>query len=72
MLQSTPTRFGADLGHEILAGGKDPKNGIELSLVQWLRFRAGGYMEMIGIARRDVWAEAFPRMRTLRDGIAFK
>jgi hypothetical protein len=72
VLQSTPIRFGADLGHEILAEGKDPKNGVELSLVQWLRFRAGGYMEMIGIARRDVWTEAFPRMRTLRDGIEFK
>ena len=29
-------------------------------------------MEMVGIARRDVWAEAFPRMRMLRDGIEFK
>jgi hypothetical protein len=27
---------------------------------------------MLGIARRDVWAEAFPRMRALRDGIEFK
>jgi len=72
VLQSTPTRFGADLGHEIIAEGKDPKNGIELSLAQWLRFHAGGYMEMVGIARRDVWAEAFPRMRTLRDGVEFK
>jgi hypothetical protein len=72
VLQSTPMRFGADLGHEIIAEGKDPKNGVELSLVQWMRFRAGGYMEMVGIARRDVWADAFPRMRTLRDGIEFK
>jgi len=72
VLQSTPTRFGADLGHEIIAEGKDPKNGIELSLAQWLRFHAGGYMEMVGIARRDAWAEAFPRMRTLRDGVEFK
>jgi hypothetical protein len=72
VLQSVPMRFGADLGHEITAEGKDPKNGVDLSLVQWLRFRAGGTMEMVGIARRDVWAEAFPRMRTLRDGIEFK
>ena len=59
-------------GHEIVAEGKDPKNGVELSLVQWMRFRASGYMEMVGIARRDAWAEAFPRMRTLRDGIEYK
>lgn len=72
VLQSAPIRFGPDFGHEIIAEGKDPKNGVELSLVEWLRFRSGGYMEMVGIARRDVWAEAFPRMRALRDGIAFK
>jgi len=72
VLQVTQIRFGADLGQEIVAEGKDPKNGVELSLVQWMRFRAGGYLEMVGIARRDVWAEAFPRMRALRDGIEFK
>jgi len=72
VLQVTQIRFGPDFGQEIVAEGKDPKNGVELSLVQWMHFRAGGYMEMVGIARRDVWAEAFPRMRMLRDGIEFK
>ena len=72
MLQVAQIRFGADQGQEIVAEGRDPKNGVELSLVQWMRFHAGGYLEMVGIARRDAWAEAFPRMRALRDGIAFK
>jgi hypothetical protein len=72
VVASGPTHFGTQQGHEIIAEGKDPKNGLELSFVQWLRFGASGYMRMVGIARRDVWAEAFPRMRTLRDGIAFK
>jgi hypothetical protein len=40
--------------------------------VQWLRFGASCTMRMLGIARRDAWAEAFPRMRALRDGVEFK
>lgn len=69
VVQSGPIHFGPQQGHEMIAEGKDPKNGVELSFVQWLRFGATGYLRMLGIARRDVWAEAFPRMRTLRDGI---
>ena len=72
VVASEPMHFGAQQGHEMIAEGKDTKNGVELSFVQWLRFGASGYMRMIGIARRDVWAEAFPRMRELRDGIQFK
>ena len=69
VVQSGPIHFGPQAGHEMIAEGKDPKNGVELSFVQWLRFGATGYMRMLGIARRDVWMEAFPRMRALRDGI---
>jgi hypothetical protein len=69
VVQSGPIRFGPQQGHELIAEGKDPKAGVDLSFVQWLRFGSSGYMRMLGIARRDVWAEAFPRMRALRDGI---
>jgi hypothetical protein len=67
--RSAPMHFGARPGHEIVAEGKDPKNGVDLSFVQWLRFGSSGYMRMLGIARRDAWDEAFPHMRALRDGI---
>jgi hypothetical protein len=70
--QSAPLRIGADQAHEIVAEAKDPKNGVDLTAVQWLRFGAGGYMKMLGIARRDAWADAFPRMRALRDGVSTK
>jgi hypothetical protein len=66
------THLRTQQGHEMIAEGKDPKNGVDLSFVQWLRFGSPGYMRMVGIARRDAWAEAFPRMRTLRDGIEYK
>src|ERR1051325_3538782 len=69
VVQSGPMHFGPQQGHELIAEGKDPKNGVDLSFVQWLRFGSSGYVRMLGIARRDVWAEAFPRMRALRDGI---
>jgi hypothetical protein len=69
VVQSAPMHFGPQQGHELIAEGKDPKNGAELMFVQWLRFGATGYVRMLGIARSDAWAEAFPRMRALRDGI---
>jgi hypothetical protein len=72
VVEAVPLRLGPDPGHEIVAEGKDPKNDTELTMVQWLRFGSAGYMQMLGIARRDVWAEAFPRMRALRDGIELK
>jgi hypothetical protein len=71
-LQSTALRIGPDQGHELIAEAKDPKNGAELTVVQWLRFGSVGYIQMVGIARKEAWAEAYPRMRTLRDGIAIK
>jgi hypothetical protein len=72
LVQSTALRLGPDQGHEIIAEAKDPKNGVDLTIVQWLRFGSTGFMQMLGIARRDVWAAAFPRMRTLRDGVEVK
>jgi hypothetical protein len=69
VVQSAPMHLGPQQGHELIAEGKDPKNGIDLSFVQWLRFGVTGYVRMLGIARRDAWDEAFPRMRALRDGI---
>src|SRR5207244_5173291 len=69
VVQSAPMNFGPQPGHELIAEGKDPKNGAELSFVQWLRFGSAGYLRMLGIARRDAWDEAFPRMPALRDGL---
>lgn len=72
LVQSAAVRIGRDQGHEIIAEAKDAKNGVELTIVQWLRFGTTGYMQMLGIARRDVWAAVFPRMHALRDGVEVK
>ena len=40
-----------------------------LTVVQWLRFGGGAYLQMVGIARAEAWKDAYPRFRSVRDGI---
>jgi hypothetical protein len=66
--RSEAVRIGNAQGHEIIAESRDQVSGDDLVLVQWLRFGTGGVVQMFGIARRDQWDTALPRMRALRDG----
>lgn len=66
---SEPLRIGGQQGHQIFANGRDPAGASELTVVQWLRFGGGGYMQMVGIARSDAWKDAYPRFRAVRDGV---
>jgi hypothetical protein len=66
---SEPLRIGGQQGHQILADAKDPAGTTTLTVVQWLRFGGGAYLQMIGIARADAWKDAYPRFRSVRDGI---
>ena len=68
---SEPLRMSGQQGHQILATARDA-SGAALTLVQWLRFGGGGYLQMIGIARTDAWKDAYPRFRSVRDGIEAK
>jgi hypothetical protein len=54
--------------YEIQAEAKDPKSDASMKLVQWIRFGNGAFIRFVGIARADVWLEAFPRFRAVRDG----
>jgi hypothetical protein len=67
-----PLRIGNQPGYETLANGKDPETGSDLKVVQWLRFGSGGYMQMVGVARAELWPDAFTRMRTVRDSVDSK
>lgn len=69
MLSSEPMRIGGQPGHELRATGKDTKSGIEIEIVQWLRFGSGAYMQMVGFAPKDTWIAAFTRFRAVRDGL---
>ncbi len=64
-----PLRIGGQAGYETLANAKDPRSNDDLRVVQWLRFGTGGYMQMVGIARAEVWPGVFPRLRKVRDSI---
>jgi hypothetical protein len=66
---SEPLRIVGQPGHQILAQAMDPGSAISLTVVQWLRFGGGGYLQLVGIARADAWHEAYPRFRAVRDGI---
>jgi hypothetical protein len=41
----------------------------DLTVVQWLRFGGGAYLQVVGISRVDAWQTAYPRFRTVRDSI---
>jgi len=65
---SEPLRMGGQQGHQILASAKDASGG-PLTVVQWLRFGGTAYLQIVGVARTDAWKEAYPRFRSVRDGI---
>jgi hypothetical protein len=67
-----PLRIGGQSGYETLAKAKDLQGETDMMVVQWLRFGTGGYMQMVGTARADIWTDVFTRMRTVRDSIDSK
>jgi hypothetical protein len=67
-----PLRIASQAGYQTLAKAKDAGTGVDVMVVQWLRFGSGGFLRMIGIARTDAWPEMFGRLRTVRDSIAIK
>jgi hypothetical protein len=64
-----PLRIGNQSGYQTLAKAKDARDDIDVMVVQWLRFGSGGFMQMIGIARADMWPDMFTRLRTVRDSV---
>jgi hypothetical protein len=68
IVKSEPVRIGGVPGHEIIATAIDEYTGDTLMMVQWLQFNSGAVVGMFGAARREEWAGALVRMRTLRDG----
>jgi hypothetical protein len=72
-VRSEAIRISGEPGHEILGEVTSPKTGVELKVVQWLRFGgANTYIQMLGVARAEVWDDVYPHMRAVRDGIAAK
>lgn len=64
-----PLRLGNQAGYQTLAKAKDAQSDADVMVVQWLRFGSGGFIQMIGIARAEIWLDVFSRMRAVRDSI---
>jgi len=71
IVASEPLRINGAQGHELIAESEDRATKSPLMMVQWLLFD-GSVVQMFGMARRDQWADALPRMRALRNGLAAK
>jgi hypothetical protein len=69
IVSSEPLRIGGQQGHQIMARGKDARTGTDFTIVQWLRFGAGAYMQLVGAAPTAAWVGAYARFRQVRDGI---
>jgi hypothetical protein len=68
MTMSEPVRIGGMPGYETRIDGIRGTS-TPVTVVQWLRFGGPTTLRIIGSAPRDQWAKAFPRFRTVRDGI---
>lgn len=72
-IRAETIRIDRDAAIELTAEITSSKTGVELNVVQWLRFGSGSsYLQMLGIARREAWDDILPHMRAVRDGIGAK
>ena len=67
-VRNEPLRLSGQQGFETLAEAKD-RNGVEIMVVQWLRFGSGGLLRTTGISTKETWTNFYPRFRAIRDGI---
>ena len=66
---SEPIRIDGMPGYETRIDATSGKENTAVTVVQWLRFGSQSTLRIIGSAPRNVWAQAFPRFRAVRDGI---
>jgi len=66
---SEPIRIDGQPGYETRLDAISGKDNTPVTVVQWLRFGSQNSLRIIGSAPRDGWPQAFPRFRSVRDGI---
>lgn len=67
--RAEPLRIGNQAGYEIIGTARDARTGDEVKVIQWLRFGPNAHMRMIVVAKTDTYADVYPRVRAIRDGI---
>jgi hypothetical protein len=55
--------------HEIRANARDVTTKTPISVVQWIRFGATAYVQIVAVTKRGNWSRDFPKFRAVRDGI---
>jgi hypothetical protein len=66
---SEPVRIDGMPGYETRIDAISGKDNTPVTVVQWLRFGGPTSLRIIGSAPRSQWPSAFPRFRSVRDGI---
>jgi len=66
---SEPMRIDGNAGYETRIDAVAGKDDTPVTVVQWLRFGGGSTLRIIASATQTEWPKAFPRFRTVRDGI---
>jgi hypothetical protein len=66
---SEPIRIDGQPGYETRIDATSGKDNTPVTVVQWLRFGSQTSLRIIGSAPRDGWPQAFPRFRSVRDGV---
>ncbi|MGU3494734.1 hypothetical protein ACLBXM_11885 [Xanthobacteraceae bacterium A53D] len=67
--RAEPLRINNMAGFEVMANAKDAKTGTDVKIIQWIRFGTNGYMRMMGIIKADTFADYYPKVRAIRDGV---
>jgi hypothetical protein len=66
---SEPIRIDGSPGYETRIDATNGKTNTAVTLVQWLRFGGQSTLRIVASSPRDEWSKAFPRFRSVRDGI---
>jgi hypothetical protein len=66
---SEPIRIEGSAGYETRIDATNGKDNTPVTLVQWLRFGGQTTLRIVASSPRDAWSKAFPRFRSVRDGI---
>ncbi len=67
-----PVRLDHQDGFETVAHAKDAATGVDLMVVQWLRFGNGSVLQMVGVARAAIWDSELSRLRSMRASIELR
>jgi len=67
--QSEGLRISGQPAYETISEAVDDRTGTGVIVAQWLRFQSSVYLQIVGVARKELWDSVYPRMRVVRDSL---